>query len=207
MSWFDRWRSWPDDPSDPEDRAAQAALLERARALAREVPPSRDLWLGIRNRIEAGQSARPASAGGWRSGLQGPLRVPVWAVAALAGLLVVTSVGTGLWLTSAPSLDDPAVVRALADSLRDRDGVSDVRTHLLALLDERRGQLPPEVLATLEQNLADIDRAIAEIHLAFEAHPDSPALVFLLAEAYRSEAEMLEQLEWWTSGLSSEARS
>jgi hypothetical protein len=50
----------------------------------------------------------------------------------------------------------------------------------------------------VEKNLAEIDRAIAEIHLAFEAHPNNGALQFLLAEAYRREADMLAQLEWWT---------
>lgn len=205
MSWIDRWRSWPEEPSDPEERAAQRALLERAGALHREAQPSRDLWLGIRNRIESGDVAPSAEPARWE---RSELRLPAWAAASLAALLVLTSVGTGLWLTSPPpALDDPSAIRALADSARDRDGVGDVRTHLLALLDERRDQLPPEVVATLEQNLAQIDRAIAELQLAFEAHPNSPALQFLLAEAYRSEAAMLEQLQWWTSGLASEARS
>jgi hypothetical protein len=205
MSWFDRWRSRPDSTSDPAERAAQDALLERARALPREIEPGRDLWLGIRHRIEAGEGASTAPA---RAGRRGGLRVPVWAAAASAALLVATGVGTGLWLAPSPtSLEDPAAVRALAASLRDRDGVADVRTHLLALLAQRRDQLPPELVVTLERNLQEIDRAIAEIHLALEAHPNSPALQFLLAEAYRSEAEMLEQLEWWTGGLGAEARS
>jgi hypothetical protein len=98
-------------------------------------------------------------------------------------------------------------VRALADSLRDRDGMSETRQDLLALLDERRAQLPPEVVAAVEKNLAEIDRAIAEIHLAFEEHPNNAALQFLLAEAYRREADMLEQLEWWTSAREPETHS
>jgi hypothetical protein len=110
-----------------------------------------------------------------------------------------TSIGTGWWLARPPSLDDPVAVRALADSLRDRDGMSGTRQDLLALLGKRRDQLPPEVVAAVEKNLAEIDRAIAEIHLAFEEHPNNAALQFLLAEAYRREADMLEQLEWWTS--------
>jgi len=191
MSWFDRWRRWPSDAADPED----TALVERARALPESIEPERDLWVGIRNRIELSAEAARDSRPAWRAGFQ----VPLWAASSVVALLVATSVGTGLWLaTPTLSLDDPAAVRAFVDSLRDRDGTGHVREDLLALLEQRRDRLPPEVVTSLEQNLAEIDRAIAEIHLAFEQHPESPALQFLLAQAYRSEAEILEQLEWWT---------
>jgi hypothetical protein len=203
MKWWHRWRRVVEPPSDPEERAGIDALLERARALPREAEPGRDLWLGIRNRIESSRAAEPARAGGWGARLS----VPLWAAGAAALLLVATTIGTGLWLRSAPSLDDPATVRALADSLRDRDGMSGVHRNLLALLDERRTQLPPEVVAAVEQNLAEIDQAIAEIHGAFEEHPSNPALQFLLAEAYRREADMLAQLESWTRSREPEARS
>jgi hypothetical protein len=55
-------------------------------------------------------------------------------------------------------------VRALADSLRDRDGMSATRQTCSRCSSERRDQLPPEVVAAVEKNLAEIDRAIAEIH-------------------------------------------
>ncbi len=203
MKWWQRWRRAVERSSDPEERAALDALRERARALPREAEPERDLWLGIRNRIELKQTAEPARA----RALGARLSVPVWAAGAAALLLVATTIGTGLWLQSAPSLDDPAAIRALADSLRQRDGTSGVHQNLLALLDERRAQLPPEVVAAVEQNLAEIDRAIAEIHFAFEEHPKNTALQFLLAEAYRREADMLAQLEWWTSPREPEASS
>ncbi len=197
-----RWRRGP-KPLSEEEQAANLALVERARALPREAEPERDLWLGIRNRIEMSRAPEPARARVWRARVQ----VPVWAASAAAALLLATSIGTGLWLGRPPSLDDPAAVRALADSLRARDGMSDMRQDLLALLGERSEQLPPEVVAAVEKNLAEIDRAIAEIHLAFEEHPSNAALQFLLAEAYRREADMLEQLEWWTSTRESEAQS
>ena len=201
MKWWLRWRRTPD--LTPEEGAATDALVARARALPREAEPQRDLWLGIRNRIELAQAPDPARARGWRTRVS----VPVWAASAAALLVLAASVGTGLWLSRPPSLDDPAAVRALADSLRDRDGMSGPRQDLLALLGERRDQLPPEVVAAVEKNLAEIDRAIAEIHLAFEEHPNNAALQFLLAEAYRREADMLEQLEWWTSAREPEAHS
>jgi hypothetical protein len=191
MKWL-RWRRTPE--LSREDQAANDALLARARALPREAEPERDLWLGIRNRIELARAPEPERTRVWRTRVS----VPVWAAAA-ALLVLATSIGTGWWLARPPSLDDPVAVRALADSLRDRDGMSGTRQDLLALLGKRRDQLPPEVVAAVEKNLAEIDRAIAEIHLAFEEHPNNAALQFLLAEAYRREADMLEQLEWWTS--------
>jgi hypothetical protein len=192
MKWL-LWRRTPEIP--PEERAANDALLARARALPREAEPQRDLWLGIRNRIELTRPPEPTPARVWRKRVS----VPVWAAGAAALLVLATSVGTGWWLSRPPSLDDPVAVRALADSLRDRDGMTGTRENLLALLGARRDQLPPEVVAAVEKNLAEIDRAIAEIHLAFEEHPNNAALQFLLAEAYRREADMLQQLEWWTT--------
>jgi hypothetical protein len=192
MKWL-RWRRTPE--ISPEERAANDALLARARALPREAEPQRDLWLGIRNRIELTRAPEPAPARVWRMRVS----VPVWAAGAAALLVLATSVGTGWWLSRPPSLDDPVAVRALADSLRDRDGMTGTRQNLLALLGARRDQLPPEVVAAVEKNLGEIDRAIAEIHLAFEEHPNNAALQFLLAEAYRREADMLQQLEWWTT--------
>jgi hypothetical protein len=203
MKWLQRWRRDVEPPPDPAERAALDALLRRARALPRAAEPERDLWLGIRNRIESSRPAEPVRARVFRARLS----VPLWAAGAAALLLVATTIGTGLWLRGAPSLDDPAAIRALADSLRERDGVTGVHQDLLALLDERRAQLPPEVVTALERNLAEIDRAIAEIHVAFEQNPDNSALRFLLAEAYRREADMLAQLEWWTRAREPEARS
>lgn len=197
-----RWRRVPEQLS-ADEQAAIDALRERASALPREILPQRDLWSGIRNRIEMQNAAPPERIRVWRARVS----VPVWAASAAAALLLAVSIGTGVWFSRPPSLDDPAAVRALADSLRVRDGMSGTRQDLLALLDEQRAQLPPEVVAAVEKNLAEIDRAIAEIHLAFEEHPNNAALQFLLAEAYRREADMLEQLEWWTSAREPEAQS
>jgi len=200
MRWIRRLRG--EAPPAPEaGRAAFETLRERLGALPREIEPERDLWQGVRNRIELGEPAPRAGI------LRARLQVPVWAAGAVVSLLVASLVGTALWLGSAPSLDDPAEVRRLAASLRERDGMGDVRRDLLTLLEERRDRLPPEVVAAVEQNLVEIDRAIAELHRAFEAHPESGELRFLLAEAYHREAEILDRLEWWTREGAGETHS
>jgi hypothetical protein len=204
MKGFERWRFWraevagDEEPSDPE----LARLLARSRALPRDEEPARDLWSGIENRIRE-RAAEPEPPGG---SLVTLFPRPV-AAAALAVLLVGTTVLTTWWVAQQPPapLGD-AEVSAIAERLRQRDGVADVHQSLVAILDARRAELPPETVEALEENLRSIDRAMAEIHLALESNPDHHSLSFLLAEAYRREADLLERLEWWMRS-SDEVRS
>jgi len=201
MSWLDRWRSrgagpeHEDESSDPQ----LAALLSRARSLPREVEPGRDLWSGIENRIAQQSEPVPGRPEGWtaRCGFASLFPRPVAALA-LAAVLVTTTALVSTWLAQQPAAPpSDAEVALIAAELRQRDGVADVHESLVAILDARRGDLPAETMAALEDNLRSIDRAIAEIHLALESNPDHPSLSFLLAEAYRREADLLERLEWW----------
>jgi len=199
-SWLDGWgrghgeQAGDEAPSDPEI----ARLLERARGLPLSQEPTRDLWSGIENRI-TGRAEIPKASGRearrWSPGVLFPR--PIVAAAA-AVMLVVMTAGTTYWLTLRPAapLGDVEVA-AIAERLRERDGVADVRESLVAILAARRAQLPAATVDALDESLRSIDRAIAEIHLALMSHPDRPGLSFMLAEAYRREADLLEQLEWW----------
>lgn len=207
MSFFDRWRRLPEDVwGDEEPRDSELArLVARARALPSESEPTRDLWSGIANRIaearvepEAGRRPRQP----WLSVFPRPALAAAFAVA----LITVTSLMT-LWVAGPlPRASEEGAIRAIADRVRARDGVGETHSSLLAILQSRRGQLPAGTVAALEQNLSAIDRAIAEIHVALEASPDNHALNFLLAEAYRREADLLERLEPWLH-VPEEARS
>ena len=73
-----------------------------------------------------------------------------------------------------------------------------VQADVAAILANRGEAIPPEALAAIEGSLRDIDRAIAEIHLALLDNPSHPSLGYMLAEAYQREAQLLEQLESWT---------
>jgi hypothetical protein len=198
MSWFAHWRrrffdrSSDEETPDPE----LARLLACARDLPDGVEPSRDLWNGIENRISGGTTAIEPSRWSLAALFPRPL-----AAAAIGVLLIAsTAVSVSWFLTSSfepGGAIDMADAAAIAERLRERDGVADVHRSILTILDSHRGNLPPETVAVLEENLGSIDRAIAEIHLALESNPDHHALSFLLAEAYRSEAELLERLEWW----------
>ena len=202
MSFFDRWRRLPEDVAgDEEPRDAELArLVARARALPSESEPSRDLWSGIENRIALARQ-QPEAKRRTRQPWASAFPRPALAASFAAALVVVTSLAT-LWVAQPPGgVSDGAAgelaIRAIADRLRARDGVGEMRASLLAILESRREQLPAGTVTALEENLAAIDRAIAEIYLALEASPDNHALSFLLADAYRREAELLERLESW----------
>lgn len=190
--WLNRSKAGDDEPSD----ARVAALVERARALPKEVEPERDLFAGIANRIGQPELDRTTEQqpGGWRSFFPRPLATMVLASSLVAASVLVTLQMT---LPSGPPTDAQAA--KIASMLRERDGVADVHTNVVAILDAHRAQLPPETVAAIEDNLRTIDRAIAEIHLALEANPDEHGLTYLLAEAYRREANLLERLVFWTA--------
>jgi hypothetical protein len=194
MSIFNRWRRRPEDEAQHD--AATQRLLERARALPHESEPERDLWSGIENRIRAASAPRaePARSVGPLFGI-----FPRPALAAALGLaLVATTALTTLWLAqpSLPTTDSE--LRHLANELRDRDGVGGVHQSLLAILEEPNAELPAQALLALEENVRQIDRALAELNIALRRHPEHPELHFLLAETYRREADLLESMERWT---------
>ena len=214
MSWLDRWQQilarlnvrlgarWGRGPrasSDSEVHDPELdALLDRARSLPRSVEPARDLWHGVENRIagRAGEIERP------RWSLTSLFPRPL-AAAGVGALLVAMTALSVFWiaetmrLPGGSAIHSDAEVAAIALTLRERDGVSDVHRSIVTILEAHRTELSPETVAVLDENLRSIDRAIAEIHLALESNPDANALRFLLAEAYRSEADLLERLEWW----------
>ena len=178
-----------DEVEDPE----LASLLTRARSLPRSVEPERDLWSGIENQISGRVGKSSPAPWSLATLFPRPLAASVVALA-----LVATTATSVLFFVE--SQDRPASqieVAAIAERLRERDGVAEVHRSILALLETHRAELPAETLAILDENLRSIDRAIAEIHMALESNPDHHALGFLLAETYRSEADLLERLEGW----------
>lgn len=196
MNWLERWRRRRDDRFSEASEDSESLdpdlepLLDRARSLPRSIEPPRDLWSGIENRI-SGRASEPAP---WSLALLFPRP---FVAAAVGVLLVATTAISVLWISQPGAPRSDAEMAAIAGQVRERDGVSEVHQSIIDLLEAHRTELPPETVAVLDQNLRSIDRAIAEIHLALESNPEHQALGFLLAEAYRSEAELLERLEWW----------
>lgn len=185
-----------------EALAALRAVVAQA-SLLPEIPPTRDLWPGIESQLEP----RTAHAEAGVVSLSTRRRrvaatVPQLAAAAIA-LIVLTAgamwlmlppaaqSGTGLAGAEAsellPAGQEPAQVVFLA-------AYEPAISELEAAFEARRGELDPETARIVEQNLAIIDRAIAEATRALADDPSSGFLTTHLAGAMRQKVDLLRRV-------------
>jgi len=171
-------------------------VVERARALP-DRPPAAELWSGVAARIAEAPSPaerRAVPARRWAFSL------PQLAAAALA---VAFASGGGAWLLAryttapaapvpaapAPALAAPAVLPAGLAGARYDAAVADLER----VLAEDRGRLDSTTVRVIEQNLAVIDRAIADARRALAADPGNPYLSTYLAHTMRRKIDLLRQ--------------
>lgn len=176
-----------------------AAELQRLRTvldlvgrLPSEVAPSADLWPGIEARL----GATPTVA---RGRLKAPLRtwlaVAAVVVAAVGSVLVAYTVGRHQAETLVVERQDaPVAVPARADS-GSMSAVEaefrEARVELLAALEQRQGQLSPETIGVVYDNLNVIDAAIDRISTALGEDPGNPMLTGQLTRAYQQQIQLL----------------
>ena len=178
--------------------AELARIVERARTLPARRPTT-DLWRGIAARIaEPTPAAHPGVGGRAR---RWTFSLPQLAAAGLA-IAVASGGGVGLWLagSTAPAsahLAGPAqpVVSApveltagLGDAKYDA-AVADLERVLAA----GRGTLDTSTVRIIEQNLALIDRAIADARRALAADPGNAYLNAHLARTMRRKIDLLRE--------------
>jgi len=213
--WTDRLSEYLDgDLAEPERAALEAHLatcgacaealaglrrvVVRARAL-QDRPPARDLWSGIATRIGAGSKQERRFT----------FSMPQLLAAGIA--LAVLS-GGGAWLlhpdpagiaTEAtplpPGMAPVATVAAPAAAARSYDTAVDDLERILA---EGRGRLDTTTVRVLEQNLALIDRAIAQARRAVAADSANVYLNSHLAETMRRKIDLLRQAAALVSAVS-----
>jgi hypothetical protein len=167
--------------SGPDDR-----LLTAARRLPGEIPPQRDLWPGIRDRIES--PAEPVMAGDAKPWAW-PLRFAAAAalVAATAVITLTVVQPSGPELAERPN-GEPARFGA-GHTLGANHQL--VRASLRADLARHMEALPPETAAVVERNLAQIRAAVKDINGALENDPGNILLQQLLMAAYQDEMDVL----------------
>jgi hypothetical protein len=172
-------------------------LLTHAAALPRSVPPSRDLWPGIAERIERRR------AWSW-------LRLDAWQPALAVAAAVVIALGAVLFERQSPApvhtvvIPSPAISEGarlhpaalemdpgLAAMESDYQNAADA---LMEALFERKDEMEPETLASVESNLAVIDEALAEVHRALEKDPNRPELGRMLASTHRKRVDVLRKM-------------
>jgi len=168
-----------------EEEGRLRALLAEAAALAAEVAPPTDLWPHIERRIRAS-----GTGAGWLRHLAAAACVAL----ALAGVL------TARWPDGGPPADggapgtlQPAALQAADVEQVERD-YERAASALLGRLRARRGQMPPETVAQVEQSLRTIDAALDQIRAALRQQPAEPALHLMLAATHRKKVEVLRRM-------------
>jgi anti-sigma factor RsiW len=218
--WIDRLSEYLDGELPNDERVALEAHLrecdrctatlsglKRVVRRAQSLPPmtpANDLWPAIARGIGATPpQADPVVDLATRRG-----RTRRWAFSlpqlAAAGIALMTLSGGAVWLLREPS--HPAPVAAINTARGDTTPVVSVamrpsasQSYAAAVADlervlaEGKGRLDTTTVRVIEQNLATIDRAIAEAQRALAADSGNLYLNSHLAETMRRKLELLRQ--------------
>ncbi|NNF41048.1 MAG: hypothetical protein HKN64_06690 [Woeseiaceae bacterium] len=167
-------------------------LTAAARRLATEINPERDLWPGIAGAIEAPRRSA------W---------TPLLAQAAAVVLLVGASSG----ITYLAVTGDEPVVQVAPELLFEQTSFGahynlgpefqDARDSLAVQFDRELARLPDTSRAEVEENLAFVHTAIAEINDALAKDPDNVMLQARLLQAYRDQLSVLRRVSDLTRGV------
>ncbi len=178
-------------------------VVARARMLENEAP-DHDLWPGIAQRIGAtvGET-RTVDLGSRRAAPRWSFSLPQLAA---AGIALVTLSGGAVWLLRSPeqqNLAPPSAIgpsaspRAINATVNPRGNATQSYAAAVAdlerVLASGRGQLDTTTIRVIEQNLAAIDRAIAQAQRALDADPANLYLNTHLAETMRRKLDLLRQ--------------
>jgi anti-sigma factor RsiW len=179
-------------------------VVRRARSLG-ELSPPRDLWPGIASRIGATrtQGNEPIDLTSRRKvSRRWAFTLPQLAA---AGIALMMMSGGAVWLlrtqenpatTAAPVIsvspdESPAVTVALRPNVS--ESYAAAVADLERVLAEGRGRLDSSTVRVIEQNLAAIDRAIADAQRALQSDSANLYLNSHLAETMRRKLDLLRR--------------
>jgi hypothetical protein len=162
--------------------ADNSALDARLAALPRNLAPARDLWPGIAASIAA-DAARPTMP--WR-------RWPLALAAGVATAVVAGFIGWQAHREASPAAGLPAsggseALRQASFAVPQGDRYLAARAELVQTYRERLELLAPATRARVEQDLAVIRAATADIRRELAANPESPVLNRLLESTWQQE--------------------
>ncbi|GMV93074.1 MAG: hypothetical protein AMXMBFR82_28520 [Candidatus Hydrogenedentota bacterium] len=176
---------------DADYRALETSLrrvMDEAAALPKTVTPQRDLWAGIEARLERREPERPKGSGRYRYALLAASFAAVF----FAGILFAQfQWGTPPQDTTV-TLVEPGKTDGSELALVEAE-YGQARALLVQALDDSRDQLSPETVAVVDENLAIIGTAIAEIKAALKQDPANQQLIRSLVAAYDQEVDLLQQ--------------
>jgi hypothetical protein len=169
-------------------------LMARARQLATDIQPDRDLWPGVAHAI-----ASPA-ASPWNRYFAQAAAV-LLLIGGSSGLTYLAMSGDG----RTPTAEVPAAelrFEPVSGSFGSRytlgPGFKDARSDLEARLEQELDRLSPETRADVEKNMNTIRAAIAEINVALDNDPDNALLQKLLLSSYEEELSLMKRINGLT---------
>ena len=186
-----------DCPECREQERRHRQLLSHAAALPRSVSPPRDLWPEIAERLE-----RPGAwSRSWLASWQPALAVAAAVVIALGAVLLGRPTPEPVHTVVIPSPPVSEGPRLHPAALEMDPGLvameSDYQAAANALMEallERRDELEPGTLETVQENLAVIDEALAEVHRALQQDPNRPELGRMLVSTHRKRVDVLRKM-------------
>jgi anti-sigma factor RsiW len=181
-----------------ESCAADVARLRTVMTRAREANPGApslgDLWPAVRSRIEESKVVRPDAFAGPAGGARS--RAPwlaMGSVALAATLLVAALAQMQDWRPRSSDSSQQSADVAFASAADSTRVYEDESRRLLNDLEMQRAMMGPSASASLNGDLAIIDRSIAEQKEALVRDPHNVALERLLASSYRQKVELLRR--------------
>ncbi len=176
------------------------ALLDQARSLPTDIEPDRDLWAGIAARIEPADRTETIIATPGEPTVSTPWYTRPRALALVAALLVGGTVAATRLLTPvapAPSVAEQPVPGDAAPAPLPfpawEGEMTSASAALGATLEARRGELQPETVAVIEDNLRIIDTAIEDCRAALAADPADDRLEAAMLSAWQAKVGLLER--------------
>jgi len=166
-------------------RERLAALLDPSSVLREEIPPPRDLWPGIANRLETIEE-RKEKRRIWRI----PYFLPFAAAAGIATILAASLFSLPPRQDGSPSLTATPRLPAAEVEI----GFVQTRAVLMKRFEVQKNSVPPEQIAGLEQALSTMESAVQAIHAALENDPYNASLLFKLSHARKRELRLLQQV-------------
>jgi hypothetical protein len=174
------------------DERERDPLLARVAALPQSIEPPRELWDGIRARLDA---PAPAAAP--------PVRGLSWSWALAAGAAVASLSVLFTWMAVRGPGEVPVQVAARSPTpvealqpvsfgsyARLGPGYAETRAQMLDLFRQRLATLPDDVRLRVEGDLAAIQKAADDIDAALAADPSSQLLNRLLLSTYQEELRL-----------------
>jgi len=179
-----------------EEERALRALIAAAAALPRVMPPARDLWPELAERLRGAEGARLVARpvlSSWRSPM---------AMAAAASVLV--ALAATLWVrghgpSAAPGVTPGTLITVAsvdpgADLLATEREYARATADLMAALESQKAALSPETRQVLDDNLKTIDDALAQVRTALRKDPGNGALTHLLTSTHQKKLDALQRV-------------